>query len=248
MMRAVATALVLAVFSMTAAAPLSSAAGPSDNRRLSVVELFTSQGCSSCPAADALLAHLSKRRDLMTLSYNVDYWDYLGWKDTLARPAHTRRQRAYATARGDGQVYTPQAVVNGLQHAIGSHAGDIDAAVTKTRTGLANIDVSLSVSASRNDVVINLDGTPPSGTSATIFVAAVKPEVKVKIKRGENSGRRATYHNVVRTLVPVGMWTGGPKRIRLPRRDIIENNGERCAILIQSEGPGAILAAAWMPD
>ena len=97
-----------------------------------VVELFTSQGCSSCPAADALFVKLAKRSDLIVLTMPVDYWDYLGWKDTLATPGNTARQKAYAKSRGDGQVYTPQAVINGQIHVNGSSESQIENALRKT--------------------------------------------------------------------------------------------------------------------
>src|SRR6185369_9857933 len=112
-----------------------------------VVELFTSQGCSSCPAADKLAGELAKDPSLVVMSLAVDYWDYLGWKDTLALAGHTNRQRAYSKARGDREVYTPQVVVNGVTHVIGSDKGAIEKAVAQTRkqAGTLSVPVALSV-------------------------------------------------------------------------------------------------------
>lgn len=218
------------------------------NHAKPVIELFTSQGCSSCPPADKLLAGLAKRDDVIALSFNVDYWDYLGWKDTLASPANTKRQYAYARARGDGKVYTPQVIVDGLRHAVGSRPDKIRTALSATQKHRQNRTVTLNVAATSSGFVVNLDGTPTNAKSATVFIATVQPAVNVKIKRGENHGRRITYHNVVRRLKAVANWSGGPKRIALARRDITEKTGERCVILVQADGPGAVLAAAWAPD
>ena len=111
-----------------------------------VLELFTSQGCSSCPAADALLKSYIQRPDVIALSLAVDYWDYLGWKDTLADPAFAKRQKYYSKMRGDGRIYTPQIVVNGLAHANGAHAAEIDHAIAKTSGKLAGERVAVKLS------------------------------------------------------------------------------------------------------
>jgi len=212
-----------------------------------VIELFTSQGCSSCPPADELLSKLADRDDVIALSFNVDYWDYLGWKDTLASPAHTKRQYDYARARGDNEVYTPQAVVNGLHHVVGSRPEHIRSALSATGDRGHGCSVSLGLSSTEKDFVIDLDGAAPAGKPARIMLAVVQPTVNVNIKRGENHGRRITYHNVVRRMVPVGNWSGGRKRMTLARRSIAEKNGERYVVLVQSAGPGAIIAADWIP-
>ncbi len=212
-----------------------------------VVELFTSQGCSSCPPADELLGELARRDDVIALSFNVDYWDYLGWKDTLASPAHTKRQYAYARARGDNKVYTPQAVINGLRHVVGSRPEHIKSALSATAGRNRGHDVSLTLSSTDKDFVVDLNGTPPAGKPASIFIATVRPAVDVKIKHGENHGRRITYHNVVRRMMPVGTWAGGSKRITMARRELAQKKGERCVVLVQSAGPGAMLAAGWVP-
>ena len=245
------TRTVAATFALALTALLTSvleAPAAETNRAKPVIELFTSQGCSSCPPADKLLAELAKRDDIIALSYNVDYWDYLGWKDTLASPANTKRQYAYARARGDGKVYTPQVIVDGLRHVVGSRADKITSALAATEKHRNSNTVSMDVTTTETELLINLDGTAPAAAkSATIFIATVQPAVKVKIKRGENHGRRITYHNVVRKLAAVATWSGGPKRITLKRRDIAGKSGERNVVLVQANGPGAVLAAAWAP-
>jgi hypothetical protein len=212
-----------------------------------VVELFTSQGCSSCPAADALLKTYAPRRDVIALSFAVDYWDHLGWKDTLASPKYTARQRAYAKSLGTGNVYTPQVVVNGAAQAVGSNKAEIEKAIFETRTEPAGavIDVTRNQDAKR--VTIDVGAALASGgaPSATVWLAVVAPRVDVEVKRGENRGRTLTYHNVVRELTPIGMWSGKPMKIELPASAVMEP-GDRCAVLLQADGGGHILGSAWL--
>lgn len=212
-----------------------------------VIELFTSQGCSSCPAADRLFKSYAERDDVVALSYNVDYWDYLGWKDTLARPEFSERQRAYASQRGDGAVYTPQIVVNGLAHAIGSRSEQIKLALAKTRASLAGRHVTIKVELPGNDLlIISVDATAtPPEKPATIWIASVRPEVTVKIRRGENRGKSVTYHNVVRELSAVGMWSGGQTTLKLQKHPYLVGPAKRCAVFVQSSA-GAILGARWL--
>ena len=213
-----------------------------------VIELYTSQGCSSCPRADALLKRYIARPDVIALSFNVDYWDYLGWKDTLGKAAYSKRQRAYARARGDGKVYTPQVVANGLDHAVGSIKPQVDRALNKSADRLSGYRVGMELQNDQSNFVIKVAaGTKPS-KPATIYIAAVDPAVTVKIKGGENHGRKITYHNVVRSMMPVGMWTGEATTIRLRRQDVLAAGGKKCAVLLQAANAGPILAADWMPE
>ena len=147
-----------------------------------VVELFTSQGCSSCPPADELLAKLARDPDVIALSLPVDYWDRLGWKDTLARHAFTERQKAYANVRGDGQVYTPQAVVNGREHAVGSERSAIERAAAATAAGL---DVPLSVEPRSDGIVISVGAAPGAAQRGRGRAAAV-----CRLARGRHRARR----------------------------------------------------------
>jgi hypothetical protein len=211
-----------------------------------VLELFTSQGCSSCPPADRLLAEYADRDDVLALSFNVDYWDMLGWKDTLANHDNTERQRNYAQARGDGQVYTPQAVIDGRIHVIGSNRADVEAALKASDGALA---VPLSLSLSGDSLSVRID--PATATDlphATLWLVMYDRSVTVPIDRGENSGKSITYSNVVRKLRPVAMWKGEPMTVELPKSEIEHARVSRCAVLLQAEKagglPGPILGAA----
>ncbi|MDZ4843720.1 MAG: DUF1223 domain-containing protein [Hyphomicrobium aestuarii] len=213
---------------------------------VNVIELYTSQGCSSCPPADALMQTYAKRPDVLMLSLPVDYWDYLGWKDTLGSAKHTERQRNYARARGDGQVYTPQAVINGIAHAVGSSKSAIDAALTLTRDEIAASRVPLKFWTNGGSLFIEAGAAAPNSSfkDGTVWLAVIQPTVDVEIARGENRGRKVTYTNVVRELTPVGTWTGQPMRIQLARTSVMRKDLERVAVLIQSGKAGPIIGAA----
>jgi hypothetical protein len=208
-----------------------------------VVELFTSQGCSSCPPADELLAKLARDPDLIALSLPVDYWDRLGWKDTLARHAFTERQMAYASVRGDGQVYTPQAVVNGREHAVGSERSAIERTVAATAAGLT---VPLGVESKRDGVVVSI-GAAPGGAAAhaTVVLLPFYASREVAIGQGENANAKITYTNVVRDIVPIADWNGEAMQRALPRETLKGYDG---VVVLLQEGsvskPGAILGAA----
>ena len=216
----------------------------------SVVELYTSQGCSSCPPADALLKSYTTQSGVLALSFNVDIWDNLGWKDTLAKAQFTQRQRAYARTRGDGQVYTPQAVINGTTHAVGSDRAGIDAGIKATNTKWKGLAVPLSAAAEGDSVVI---AAPSAGAAravpgdATLWLVKFTPRVEVAIPRGENSGHTIAYHNVVREFTPVGRWTTAVTTAKLSRADLAGCTPGTCAIILQQGGTGTILGAAWVP-
>lgn len=211
-----------------------------------VVELFTSQGCSSCPNADAVLARLATRGDIIALSLSVDYWDYLGWKDTLASPKFTERQRAYGKARGDGAIYTPQAVVNGLVHVNGSDEGQIGLLIEKTAKTLSATRVPIKLSQEKGKLVVEAGAAQPGGTAkeATLWLAVMAKDVTVPITRGENKGRTVTYSNVVRELIPIGMWNGKAMTVQLERQSFMRSDTDRCAVLLQQGHAGPIVGAA----
>jgi hypothetical protein len=212
-----------------------------------IVELFTSQGCSSCVAADAYFSELAKRDDVVALSLHVDYWDYLGWRDTLGDPAHTERQRDYAAAHGSRRIYTPQIVVNGRDDFVGSDRRSVDAAI-------AHSSLAVPVTMRRGDgtVEIEVGARPePHSKPATIRLALLTSEAEVAIGRGENAGSTIDYYNVVRAMRPVGMWDGEAVKITLPAHEIMPNGIDGCAIIVQEDepdGPGAIIGAAWLGD
>jgi hypothetical protein len=241
-LRALAT-LVTAVTAVNAV-PVTVKAEP--NQFKAVVELFTSQGCSSCPPADALLKSYINRPDVLALTFPVDYWDYLGWKDTFASPRFSERQRAYAKARGDGSVYTPQAVINGRTHAVGSRKKIIDKSIiAMDRLSPLSVPVDFRI----EDKMMLIDvGPAPDGKagSATVWVAIIQKSGRVSIGRGENDGQTLTYYNIVRELTPVGMWTGEKDTIRLDTASVTWPKSNACAVLVQQGIGGPIIGAAWM--
>jgi hypothetical protein len=209
-----------------------------------VVELFTSQGCSSCPAADRVLGELSKDPSLVTLSLPIDYWDYLGWKDTLAKPRHTARQRAYSISRGDRQVYTPQVVVNGSIQVLGSDKASIERAVAQSDSA-AVLPLPLSLRLANGRLMLTA-GAQEGAAEAEVWLCGVSKSVPVTIERGENRGKTLTYYNVVRRWVKLGTWTGSAQTWTLPVADIKRDDVDEVAAFVQSgssEKPGAILGA-----
>ncbi len=240
-----------AIFCLLALSPSARAQSPEAvfGRPLKgVVELFTSQGCSSCPPADALLRLLAEDRDLIALSLPVDYWDYLGWKDTLASHRNTERQRAYAAARGDGAVYTPQVVINGVVHVVGSDRQEIEQAIERAWPTFSARQVPVRSFMQGGAVVIEI-GVPPPGSDmkeATIWLGVVQRSAEVSIGRGENEGRTVTYTNVVREFTPVGMWTGRPTVTRLARYAVVRPETEALVVLLQQGPAGPIIGGTWM--
>ncbi len=211
-----------------------------------VVELFTSQGCSSCPPADALLGRLAKRPGIIALSFSIDYWDYLGWRDTLASPAHSERQRAYARARGDGRVYTPQMVIGGVTHANGGDEQAVLAAVDNARKTLSKVKVPITTRQDGDILIVDIGAAPEQSDrrSATVWLAIAKEVEKVAIPRGENRGREIAYHHTVRELTPIGMWDREAVSLKLPLKELKTIGGDRLFVLLQVEEMGPILGAA----
>ena len=210
-----------------------------------VVELFTSQGCSSCPPADKVLGELAKDPTVIALSLPVDYWDYLGWKDTLADSRFSARQKAYSGMRGDRDVYTPQAVVNGSVHVLGSDQSGIEQAAVRTRTdGVMSVPVTLTKSGKQIDVAI----AAANGRSGEIWICAISKQVPITISRGENRGHQITYHNVVRSVLKVGDWNGKAGSWSMPLENIARDGIDAAAVYIQDgnrDRPGPMLGAAF---
>ena len=216
------------------------------DRPIAVVELFTSQGCSSCPAADKILADYAKRKDVLALSYHVDYWNYLGWKDTFSKAEFTDRQRRYAASFRRHGVYTPQAVVNGRDHAVGSRKGDIETLINGyVREGKA-MSVAINTVREGGKIQVTTKADTDIG-DATLWVVYFDKKRRVKIERGENRGRTITYHNVVRDVSMVGMMKQGKLDITLPLEEMKRQGAESCAIVLQKNTkfgtPGPILGA-----
>jgi hypothetical protein len=219
---------------------------PTSAQIKAVYELYTSQGCSTCPAADAVLARLAKRDDVIALTLPVDIWDYLGWRDTLARPEFSERQRAYAKVLGDGMVYTPQAVVSGLIHLGGSSKDKVERAIAKTAKQFAASRVPITLSAEDGRLLIDVAAAPEGAQvkEATVWVAAIAASVEVPITKGENQGRTVVYSNVVRRLMPIGTWNGTEMRVKLDRHSFMMSGTDRCAVLLQQGQGGPIVGAA----
>jgi hypothetical protein len=215
-----------------------------------VVELFTSQGCSSCPPADALLGKLKDRRDIVSLSLPVDYWDHLGWKDTLASPANSKRQWDYARARGGRSVYTPQMVINGLVDAAGNDPFAVDAAIDTVRERLAPDRVPIQIRENGDVLTLSAAAGNPDNRhkEATFWLVFYSTSVEVPIKRGENAGKKIRYFNVVREMSPVGIWHGKPVDIELSKRDLRSRGHDGCAVLLQTRPSGPIIGALALSD
>jgi hypothetical protein len=215
-----------------------------------VIELFTSQGCSSCPAADKLLAELAKDPSLLTMSLSVDYWDYLGWKDTLALHGHTVRQRAYADARGDRAVYTPQVVINGVVHVLGSDKAAIENAIAQTRQSASTLSVPVTIAVADGKVSVKVPAA--DGRSGEVWLCPLTGKVPVAIGRGENNGKTLTYNNVVRNWIKLGDWNGEAASFSVPVTDLPKGEAsladiDRVAVVVQSgvrAKPGMMLGAA----
>jgi hypothetical protein len=214
------------------------------------LELFTSQGCSSCPPADKLLGELTGDPSLVAVSVPIDYWDYLGWKDTLASAGHSARQRAYARARGDRQVYTPQVVVNGVMHVLGSDRAAIDRAITTTDRNAAVMSVPILMSVGGRNLNVKIGAAEKAHAAGEVWLCPLAKSVRVEIGRGENHGRTITYHNVVRGWMKLGDWTGTDSTWSVPLANIAADDVDAAAVVVQEgthEKPGIILGAASAP-
>lgn len=230
-----------------ASATLSSAAQAGDDAApKGVVELFTSQGCGSCPPADKLFGELAARRDLITLAYHVNYWDYLGWRDTLGNAGNTDRQNDYGKAFGIRSVYTPQAVINGRVHVNGADRTAVVGTLDKLSDTGNGMTVPLKISRSGDSIIIDAGSKTGFYDKAHLMLVFYDREEPVTIERGENSGRSVTYRNAVTKVQAAGMWHGAAARFELPASELAKS-GDFAALLqaVDRNGmPGPILGAA----
>ena len=196
------------------------------------------------------MGELARRPEIIALSLPVDYWDYLGWKDTLAQPAFTARQRAYASARNDKQVYTPQVVVNGVKPIVGSDRAKIESLIGKWVNN-GTLPVSVGVREATSTLTVEIGPAADTLSSGEVWLLPVARSREVAIGRGENRGRTITYVNVVRGMVKLGDWSGQPARFEVPMKKARLGDAETYVVLVQTADeskPGAILGAAKAPD
>jgi len=231
----IAASVALAVFTPVAA-------GEMRAKPKAVLELFTSQGCSSCPQADALLEQMSKSPDYIALAYHVDYWDYIGWPDTFGAKANSDRQRDYAESWGSSRIFTPQLVVNGVKGVVASRKKEVEGAVTTT--GL-NLPITLTPTDAMLEVSI---GGNDGMEEAVVWLVTFIDRAEVEIERGENEGKRIAYTQIVTGRQAVGMWdpaTGA--HFKLPLTEVLTDTSNGAVIMVQQERdglPGRILGAA----
>lgn len=220
--------------------PFAVSAGEAASRPKAVVELFTSQGCNSCPPADEYLAELAARGDVVALAYHVDYWDYLGWRDTLASADNTRRQQEYNRIFGNRSVYTPQAVINGRQQVNGAKRYKVDDAMSRMDGTVEGMVVDVQLSYSGDSLVIETGAADGVVADAQVILVYFDRATKVSIERGKNTGRSFTYLNAVTGFHSAGMWYGKEARFELPVSEIARKGVGGCAVLVQEMRPGGL--------
>ena len=222
---------------------------------LVVVELYTSQGCSSCPAADAFLGELiAMRDDILGLEFHVDYWDNLGWKDRFSSAESTARQRAYAKTLGLTYVYTPQMVINGSANEVGSDKMAVIAAVESAHKSYAvhlDIDVAADGAGAVEVSIPAAAAGGAGGAPATVWLVNFDRHFVTEVTAGENTGRKMNNNHVVRGHKAIGTWTGDALNISVAADQLAGNNSsDGCAVIVQSGKHGAIIGAAalWLDD
>lgn len=218
-----------------AAMPLFAHPAMADSGDPVIVELFTSQGCSSCPPADAMLDELTDRDDVIPLALHVDYWDYIGWKDSFAKPAHTERQRAYARAANTNTIYTPQFIVGGLDQVVGTRAMELSENIVKHQA----LDTGVAVELRRDGNAVVIDATAETAKTFDVHLVSYKPKATVAIERGENAGQSLSYANIAEDWTTFAWDAGTP----LKKRVDLAANGPIVAF-VQEPRNGLIVAAA----
>ena len=242
---------VLLIAAALAFTPLSARA---DDPKV-VLELFTSQGCSSCPSADAYLGELAaKRDDVVALSFHVDYWNYIGWEDRFATAETTNRQRDYGRALGIAYIYTPQLVIDGKRHVVGSNKRAVKDAIAVSKKAKARrVPVALTSSAP-DRLTVEIGESDGFYGNATIWLISVDREHTTSVDAGENRGRTLVNHNVVRDFRSIGNWIGNAMTLELGRDELARlanGMGDGCAVLVQgNQGKGRIHGAdlVWLDE
>lgn len=232
-------AAILGLACSLAARPAAADPGPV------VVELFTSQGCSSCPPADRLLGEIKGRDGVIALSLHVDYWDYIGWEDPFGLARHTARQRAYKRRLKLDYVYTPQIVVDGRYQAVGSRRAAVEAAIAEAADDPVRVRPRLETAGRAARLVVPAGAAPER--PATVWLALYDGRHDTRVRAGENAGTALVNHNVVRRWQKLGTWRGDRLEIPLDLAGARADGRDGCAVLVQAAGTGAILGAARMP-
>jgi hypothetical protein len=228
---------LLLYFLVAGGALFSGAVTVNAQSRPAVVELFTSEGCSSCPPAETYIGELSRRRNVLALAFHVDYWDDLGWRDRFGLPEAAQRQRAYAKSLRLASVYTPQVVIDGQDNFVGSDVKSIDRALTDNRRG---VGVALSVRG--GEIFIDLDAQQKDVSSDVLLVAYLRAAVS-SIGHGENAGRTLEEFNIVRDFRSLGRWAGQKQQYH-SRVDALPSDATDVAVLVQPVGQAPIIGAA----
>ena len=233
---------LLAVLSAAALVVVPAAAGEIRVNPKAVVELFTSQGCSSCPKADEKFAQLQTRKDVIALAWHVDYWDYIGWPDTFGAAENSDRQRAYAESWGSSRIFTPQLIVNGLKGVVGSRDSDVEGALAE-----AQLDLPVDLELKGAMLKVSVAARPGAG-AAMVWLVTYKDHSAVLIERGENAGKTIDYTQIVTGKQMLGAWEGAEGTVlKLPVSELSAHDSNGAVILVQSEKdglPGPILGAA----
>ena len=235
------TTTIVATLFVVAASGI--AAADDHSSRPVLVELFTSQGCSSCPPADALAGDLTKRSDVVVLSYHVSYWDYIGWEDPFATDETTQRQYDYAEALRQRNVYTPQMVIGGSTHVVGSDVPSVLNALTSASRGLPR-PPQIAIGRVGKGFRVSLGSGRYDGT-ADVLLVRYDSRHDTPVSRGENRGRTMTNYNVVRDLRKIGTWAGEETQIMLEDAELPDAVGDDgCAIIVQAPNTGPVIAVA----
>jgi hypothetical protein len=208
-----------------------------------VVELFTSQGCSSCPPAEAFLNDLATRKNVIALEFHVDYWDYIGWKDSFAKPAFGSRQRKYIGSLKGRYAYTPQMVIDGSADVVGSHREEVEALIEQHLSAPSKAP-TISVTRTGETLKVAIGSAANAAPYDVLLVTFDKPHV-TEVQRGENRGQTLKNSNVVRELMTLGAWSGKPSTFNVSLAGKAGDGG--CAVLVQKRGQGPVLAAAELP-
>ena len=211
-----------------------------------VIELFTSQGCSDCPAADRIVTELSKRKDVLALSLPITYWDMLGWKDTFATEANTYRQKSYAKTMNRSGIYTPQIIVDGKIDVVGNRRDRVMSAIADRHSQIATeqpVNLVLGIASGRIEIAIPAAARAKEKTLATIWVMRTLSNATVNVQQGENKNHQLAYANLVRELHRAGEWTGEAMKIDVPITTG-KSKHDGVAVVLQNHDYGQILAAA----